>query len=144
LEGLAAELGLSEAVRFTGWVSPSEVGTLLQSAFLVLIPSRWREPFGLVALQAGEAGRPVVASRIGGLAEIVVDGVTGILVPPDDSGSLAIAIRDLLASPATASRMGAAARRHKRSKFDYATFVASYEQLYVRLGRSSESRGVRA
>jgi glycosyltransferase involved in cell wall biosynthesis len=78
------------------------------------------------------------------LAEIVVDGVTGILVPPDDSGSLAIAIRDLLASPATASRMGAAARRHKRSKFDYAAFVASYEQLYVRLGRSSESRGVRA
>jgi glycosyltransferase involved in cell wall biosynthesis len=49
LEGLAAELGLSEAVRFTGWVSPSEVGTLLQSAFLVLIPSRWREPFGLVS-----------------------------------------------------------------------------------------------
>jgi glycosyltransferase involved in cell wall biosynthesis len=145
LERLAAELGLSAAIRFTGWVLPSDVGALLQSAFLVLLPSRWREPFGLVALQAAEAGRPVVASRVGGLAEIVSDGVTGALVPPDDIDALGTAIRDLLASPATASRMGEAARRHKRSRFGYDGFVASYEQLYGRLVRGRQSpRGVSA
>jgi glycogen(starch) synthase len=143
LEALAAEIGVSRSVRFTGWVSPSDVSPLLRSAFVVLMPSRWREPFGLVALQAAEAGRPVVASRVGGLAEIVVDGVTGILVPPDDSDSLAVAIRELLASPVTASRMGVAARRHKRGKFDYGRFVTSYEQLYSRLRGGRESRGGR-
>jgi glycogen(starch) synthase len=144
LKRLAEELGLSAAVRFTGWVLPSDVGALLESAFAVLLPSRWREPFGLVALQAAEAGRPVIASRVGGLAEIVVDGVTGVLVPPDDSDALGSAIRGLLASPAMASRMGEAARQHKRSTFNYEAFVASYEQLYTRLVGSSESRGVRA
>ncbi|HUF74393.1 MAG TPA: glycosyltransferase family 4 protein [Gammaproteobacteria bacterium] len=133
LERLAKALGLSGAVRFTGWVLPSDVGALLESAFAVLLPARWREPFGLVALQAAEAGRPVIASRVGGLAEIVVDGVTGVLVPPNDSDALGIAIRGLLASPLTASRMGAAGRRHKRSRFGYDAFVASYEQIYRRL-----------
>ncbi|MEO8464790.1 MAG: glycosyltransferase family 4 protein [Gammaproteobacteria bacterium] len=134
LESLAAELGVAESIRFAGWVTPAEVGTLLQEAFMVLIPSRWREPFGLIALQAAEAGRPVIASRVGGLPEIVVDRVTGVLVPPDDSVALGVAIRELLANRADASRMGAAARHHKRSKFDYGEFVESYERLYGRIG----------
>jgi glycosyltransferase involved in cell wall biosynthesis len=144
LQALAVTLGLSQAIRFTGSVRPAEVRRLLQSAFAVLIPSRWREPFGLVALEAAETGRPVVACRVGGLPEIVVDGVTGSLVPPDDSHSFAAAIGDLLANPANAARMGAAARQHKRTKFDYGRFVTSYEQIYSRLMVGGETRGVGA
>jgi glycogen(starch) synthase len=144
LQQLSAELGIAESVSFVGWVPPDDVGELLRRAFAVLIPSRWREPFGLIALQAAEAGRPVIASRVGGLAEIVIDGVTGILVPPDDVFSLAGALRDLLAHPGKALRMGDAAREHKRAEFDYDKFVASYEQLYGRLGADRRSRGLGA
>lgn len=144
LQALAAQLGVAAAVRFAGWVAPQDVGALFDAAFTVLIPSRWREPFGLVALQAAAAGRPVVAARIGGLAETVVDGVTGSLVPPEDSGALAAAIRALLDAPATAARMGAAAREHQRSRYGYCAFVSSYEQLYRRLRRGRAARGVSA
>jgi glycosyltransferase involved in cell wall biosynthesis len=144
LERLASGSGVSASVSFTGWVAPENVGVLLRQAFAILIPSRWREPFGLVALQAAEAGRPVVASRVGGLAEIVLDGATGSLVAPDDPHGLAQAVRALLAEPAKAARMGVAARRDKRSRFDYGRFVTAYEQLYRRLGERRETRGVRA
>ena len=144
LERLAADTGVSASVSFTGWVAPENIGTLLRSAFVVLMPSRWREPFGLVALQAAEAGRPVVASCVGGLAEIVLDGATGSLVAPDDPHALARAVKVLLAEPAKTARMGAAARRDKRSRFDYGRFVTAYEQLYRRLGERRATRGARA
>ena len=144
LERLASDLSLADSVRFTGWVAPADVEGLLKSAYAVLIPSRWREPFGLVALQAAEAGRRVVASRVGGLAEIVRDGETGTLVEPDDPHSLALSVRALLAEPAKAQRMGLAARRDKRSRFDYDRFVAAYERLYRRLGERQEAHFARA
>ena len=135
---------MAGAVKFTGWVPPGEVGALLQTAFAVVIPSRWREPFGLVALQAAEASRPVVASRVGGLPEIVQHGVTGILVPPDDADALGRGLKGLFANPAQAARMGVAARRHKRAVFHYEDFVASYERLYRALAGRELPRGMRA
>ncbi len=81
-------------------------------AVLGIIPSVWREPFGIVALEAMDAGLPVVASAVGGLAEVVVDGVTGVLVPPADPAALASAIERLTGDAALRRRLGegAAAR----------------------------------
>jgi glycosyltransferase involved in cell wall biosynthesis len=78
------------------------------AASVVVVPSRWPEPFGLVAAEAMAAGVAVVASRTGGLAEIVEHGVTGCLVEPGDAGALADTLDDLLADPRRRRHMGAA------------------------------------
>jgi glycosyltransferase involved in cell wall biosynthesis len=82
-----------------------------QRSMLGLIPSTWPEPFGIVALEAMQAGVPLVASAVGGLADIVEDGNAGLLVPPGDPDALARAITRLLADPAARATMSAAGRR---------------------------------
>jgi len=130
----AASLGVADAVDLRGRVEPDEVPGLMRASSLVLMPSRI-EPFGLVALQAAQCGRAIVAARVGGLPEIVVDGVTGLLVPPDDAEALARAIGALLDDPARAVRIGLAARRHAQASFVWDRFVDAYDELYRRLGQ---------
>ncbi len=96
------------------------------------MPSRF-EPFGLVALQAAQMGRPVIASRVGGLPEVVVDGETGLLVDPENVPLLAQAIESLLAQPDRSVEMGAQARAHAERNFSWDRFVGHYEMLYKRL-----------
>jgi len=81
---------------------------------LGVVPSLWEEPWGQVAAEAGTVGKAVVASRVGGLQEVVVDGETGILVPPNDARSLREAIDHLLASPQVREEMGMRAAEHVR------------------------------
>jgi glycosyltransferase involved in cell wall biosynthesis len=78
-------------------------------ATLAVVPSLWPEPFGMVAMEALASGTPVVASRVGGLPEIVRDGLDGVLVPPGDTVALASTIRDLLSDGARRSGMACAA-----------------------------------
>lgn len=80
-----------------------------------VVPSAWQEPLGLVAVEAMLAGRPVVASAVGGLRDIVEHGATGLLVPPRDPDALAAALDDLLADPARRARMGERGRRRARA-----------------------------
>ena len=80
------------------------------AASVVAVPSRWAEPQGLVAIEAMTAGAPVVASAVGGLAELVEPGVSGVLVPPGDAAALARALDGLLADPGRRARMGQAGR----------------------------------
>jgi glycosyltransferase involved in cell wall biosynthesis len=80
----------------------------LRRSMLSMAPSIWPEPFGLVALEAAAAGRPVIASNIGGLIDIVVDGVTGILVPPGNREAMAAALLRLIDDAGLRERMGAA------------------------------------
>jgi glycosyltransferase involved in cell wall biosynthesis len=105
LEHQAHTLGLDEAVTFTGWVN--EAHRLMPACEVVVMPSRW-EGFGLVALEAMSAARPLIASRVSALPEIVADGQTGILVPPEDPSALADAIQSLLSDPERALSMGQA------------------------------------
>jgi glycosyltransferase involved in cell wall biosynthesis len=134
LERRAERLSVSQAVEFPGWVDPDDVPALITRSSLVVMPSRWREPFGLVALQAAQAGRPIVATRRGGLPEIVIAGETGLLVDGDDPRALAEAIVSLLDRPETAARMGAAARERAERCFGWEPFVDAYDSLYRRLG----------
>jgi glycosyltransferase involved in cell wall biosynthesis len=89
---------------------------LLNDVTLVLVPSRY-EAFGLTALEAAQMARPVVATRVGGLPEVVVDGKTGLLVEPDDPVALARAIVTLLQDRGRAERLGRAARERARHAF---------------------------
>lgn len=110
LDGLVAELGLSDRVRFTGALPRDEAMAVLSSASLLVFPSLWYETFGLTVLEAASRGVPAVVSGIGGQSSLVVDGVTGRHVPPGDPAALAAVLRELLADPAALRRMGEAAR----------------------------------
>jgi len=96
---------------------------------IALIPSIWPEPFGLVAIEAMAAGRPTVASRIGGLEDIVVDGETGLLVQPADPSALRQAIKRLIANPELREAMGQAGRR-RVAEFHISKVVPQIEQVY--------------
>ena len=137
LEAQAQALGVADAVEFPGWVAPERVSELMNSATLVVMPSRWDEPFGLVAVEAALMARPVVASRVGGLAEAVADGETGLLVDKEDPAALARAVAHLLEDPGKAERMGQAARRRARELFGFERQVDAYDGLYQRLAEEA-------
>jgi len=138
LESLIAELGLGDRVRFRGWVEPEKVPGLINEATLVVMPSRWREAFGLVALQAAQQARPVVAARVGGLPEVVVDGESGILFANEDHAELARGIVRLLDDPRLAIRLGATGRRLAGERFGWNRHLNRYTELYQRLGGERE------
>ena len=93
-------------------VPHDEVMAAFTHCAMGIVPSRWDEPFGFVALEANAVGRPVVATDVGGLAGVVLDGVTGVLVAPRDPAALAAGIQGLLDDPSRAATMGAAGRAH--------------------------------
>ena len=104
LKAQAARLGLTDVVEFTGF--RSDVPLLIQQLAVLVHASTTGEPFGQVIVQGMAASRPVVATNGGGVPEIVVDGVTGYLVPMSDAQAMAEAISRLLSSPSQAAEMG--------------------------------------
>ena len=96
-------------------------------AAVVVYPARWDEPFGLAAAEAQACGTPVVAFRRGGLSEVIADGVTGFLVPPDDIGAAAEAV----SKAAGVSR--AACRKHAEGRLDLELSLDAHERLYRRV-----------
>ena len=125
----ARELGIEEAVRFLGFVSPIEAA--FEDAAIVVVPSLG-EGFGMVALEAMERRRPVIASAVGGLPEIVADGETGLVVPPADVGALADAIVALAGDLPRAAEMGAVGRVRALAEFTPERCVERIEALYLR------------
>ena len=96
LEALAREVGAERNIEFLGWIEPEDVERELSSAWLLVAPSLWAEPLGLVAREAIVSGVPVLASVSGGFAETVEEGVTGMLVPNGDIEALANGIRAVI------------------------------------------------
>lgn len=129
IEALASRLGVTGRIRFDGWV---EGWTARYAPQVVVVPSRF-EALSLVALEAMRAGIPVVATRVGGIPEIVVDSLTGLLVAPDDPAALAAAIGSLLADGPRREAMGAAGRTRVAERFCLDAMVAAYEELYSRV-----------
>lgn len=132
LEQRVTALGLRASVEFVGHVPSERVPSLLQQAAVVVIPSL-SEGFGLVALEAALVGRPVVASRVGGLPEVVLHAETGLLVRPGDVEGFAAAVRFLLEHPAEAERIGRAARERALEAFGWEPYVDAFDGLYRRL-----------
>jgi glycogen(starch) synthase len=134
LERQAARLGLENGVEFLGWVDPARVPELLGTATVVVMPSR-REGLPLAAVEAAWLARPIVASRVSGLPEVISHGETGLLVDYDDPHGVAEAIAFLLEHPDDAARMGRAARRRARSTLSFDRCVDEYDALYRALIR---------
>ena len=116
---------------FQDWPHHAVIEAFRRST-IALVPSVWAEPFGLVVLEAMAAARPVIASRIGGLTDLVVDGETGLLVTPGDPEALRQAIEGLLADPQRRERMGRAGER-RVAEFQAAAVLPRIEQVYDEL-----------
>ncbi|MGZ4385557.1 MAG: glycosyltransferase, partial [Gaiellaceae bacterium] len=129
LERLADELGVADRVELPGWVDDPR--SILRSSSALVLPSRF-EALPLVVLEAMQAGLPVVASDVGSVCEAVIDGETGLLVPPDDVAALVGAIRSIL-DPARAATMGERGRSVAARRFTVRRMVREYELLYRRL-----------
>ena len=128
LRAAVARLELAGAVRFLGHVAPPT--PVYERAEIVAVPS-FGEGFGMVALEAMERGRAVIASDVGGLPEIVEAGETGLIVPPGDAAALARAIVELGRDPARTARLGAAGRQRALSEFSQDRCTARTEELYL-------------
>ena len=96
------------------------------NADICAVPSVWEEPFGLVAVEAMACERPVCASRVGGLQDIVVDGETGLLVAPGDAEALATALARLLDDAVLRRSMGTAGRRRVEEQYDWPRVIARH------------------
>ncbi len=129
-EAMAQGVGLSDSVRFLGM--RQDVPALLALMGLLVHPSQ-EEGFSNAILEAMAAGKPVVATAVGGNPEAVVHGKTGLLVPPRDSEALAKAMLWLLEHPNDAAEFGEAGRRRVTERFEISAMVRQYEAVYERL-----------
>jgi len=131
----AERLGIADAVKFTGCVGPSGKRALLEHAAVFALPS-YREGLPVSLIEAMGAGVPVVASPVGGIPEVVVDGASGYLVGAGDTRNLTRALSRLLVDRAQAKRMGEAARQTAHARFSPEPALAPLEGLYDALGVS--------
>jgi glycosyltransferase involved in cell wall biosynthesis len=121
-------LDLTEHIQFLGYIQ--DVETAFSGMDVLIVPSL-SDAFPLVTLEGMLMQLPVVGSRTGGIAEIIVDGETGLLVPPGDSAALAQACRCLLSRPDLARQMGLRGRQRVLAEFHPAQFIARHEALYA-------------
>ncbi|HEX6308442.1 MAG TPA: glycosyltransferase family 4 protein [Longimicrobiales bacterium] len=123
------QLGDAPRVHWLGY--RRDVAAIMKAADIVVVPS-WEEPFGIVALEAMAAGRPVIATCAGGLVEVVEEGVTGRLVPARDAGALASAIVGLAGDAEARTRMGDAGLARVRERFGEEAMIDAYEAVLAR------------
>jgi N-acetylglucosaminyldiphosphoundecaprenol N-acetyl-beta-D-mannosaminyltransferase len=142
IERIIRENHLEENVRLLGGQGPDAIRELYLLADIVLVPSvhseNVEEATSLSALEAMASGRPLIAGAVGGLAEMVVDGVNGLLVPADPK-ALAAAILRVAAAPELGSRLAAAAREYVVQKHSHLTAAAAYVEVYRRAGAKAEA-----
>jgi len=131
LRRLSKDLEVEEHVRFLGF--RSDVATILAGIEIFVLPSL-SEGLSVALLEAMAAGRPIVASRVGGNPEVVVDGETGFLVDPRDSGALAERIVELLNDSQKAKEFGESGRKRVQNWFAIDKMVESYCALYESMG----------
>jgi len=130
LEEMAEKFNLKDEVRFFGFVA--DTAAFLSKVDIFVLPSLY-EGLGVAALEAMAAGKPVIASRVGGLTELVIDAETGFLVPTQDGAALAKAIAVLAGDRAMAQRMGARGAERVRSHFTLERMAMKNEAYYYEL-----------
>ena len=136
LSTLAAELGVADRVRLTGSVSRREMPALLRSADVVAC-TPWYEPFGIVPVEAMACGVPVLAAAVGGMLDTVVDGGTGVLVPPRDPQACAEALNAMLSDRDRLAEWGAAGRARAESRYSWDRIAADTLKVYQRMTPAS-------
>lgn len=126
----AEALGIAERVRFAGQLPPAGVARLMRQSDIFVMPSR-TESFGVAAAEASACGLPVVSTAVGGVPEVVLDGVTGVLVAPDDPNALAAALTLLARDPNLRRRLGAAGRAYVARQYVWDRCVDRMERIYA-------------
>lgn len=129
LESLAQRL-LPGRVQFTGYLEYGAIRDWYRRCVFAVVPSVWHEVLGLAILEPYAIGRPVIGSRMGGIPEVIEDGVTGLLVDPGDPAALADAIDRMLTRPADVARMGMAARVRAETVFNPEAHYNSLLAIY--------------
>jgi glycosyltransferase involved in cell wall biosynthesis len=132
LAKFAASLGITDRVTFTGQVGYADMPALLRSANLVVSTCQY-DPSGTSSLQAMACGTPVIAPPVGGHVDAVVDGTTGIIIPPDRPALLAQRIRQLLAHPMLIEAYGVAAADRVRSRYSWDRIAGETLAVYDRV-----------
>lgn len=131
-QDLSELAGGDDRIRYIGYVD--QVENVYRTADIVVVPSRWQEPLGLINLEAGACRKPVVATRVGGIPEVVEAGVNGFLVEPGDVAGLADRVAQLIADPALRTRLGEAGRARVEQQFtlqpvrEFETLLLSYSK----------------
>lgn len=133
----ARDRGVADRVHFLGKVDRPQAVALFKGCSFFVLPSRM-EPFGIVNLEAMAAGKAVVASRVGGVPEVVIDGETGVLVPPGNVGALAAGLRRMAADGPLRERLGSAGRQRVEG-FTWPTITRAFRRIYVDVLRLAES-----
>ncbi len=129
---LTQKLRLEEHIRFIGWVDNKDLDTYYEKASLVVVPSIWAETFGLVILEAMSAGRPVIGTNVGGIPELIEEGVNGYLVAPGNPAQIAEKVIKLFAQEKLLTELGRNARR-KAEEFRVENHLEHLEKIYAEL-----------
>ena len=137
VRALIEQLGLADSAVLHGQLGGEMLERTLDRGWVHAVPSRWPEPFGLTATEAMMRGTAVIASDIGGLAESVVHGTTGLRVPAGDENALADALSCVLADRALAERFGDAGRERAHAQFTLDGCITRFERLYDALRSST-------
>lgn len=132
LRARSAAAGVADRVRFAGRLPSGELHDLMRASAVVVAPSRWYENQPMVVLEAFGCARPVVASDLGGMPELVQHGVSGLLVEHDDPAALAKALIELATDPVRAHEMGVAAHRSAVDRFAIDRHLDGLDQAYAR------------
>ena len=136
---VVARLGLAESVQVCSWLSTAEVADLLATAHVLTLPSRY-EGQPMAVLEAMARGLCVVASAVGGIPNLIEDGTSGVLVPPDDVDALATALRTVISDREMQRRLGDAALGRARQTFDVDVIWRRFDALYQELMRPTDDR----
>jgi len=134
----ARESGVADRIRFLGFVTDQDLQHLYNACDLFVFPSFY-EGFGLPALEAMACEVPVIASAVGGIPEVVRDGIDGFLVPPRDVNTMAARAIDLFSSDSLQRQMGANARDHAQESFCAHKIIGGYEEYYDQVIRQVKS-----
>jgi glycosyltransferase involved in cell wall biosynthesis len=133
LKARVAELGLSDRVDFPGRLPHDQMMKAMRATDIFVMPSTCQESFGVAAIEASACEVPVVATKVGGVPEAVIDGETGILVPPFDADALAATCIDLVRDPVKRRRLGEAGRRFVMDHYQWNQNAATMGQVYSQL-----------
>lgn len=132
LQTMAEKLEVSDKVEWLGEITNSEVARFYQALDVVVVPSL-EESFGVTAVEGSACARPIIASRVGGLPEVVLDGKTGIMIESQNVDSLVNAMEYMLENPEERVRMGLAGREFVLKHYDFQDNVTHMEQVYKAL-----------
>jgi len=131
LRALCTELCLDSKVDFRGWIPNDALGSVYSTARVVVVPSRWPEPFGMIGLEAMHHGRPIVAFGVGGIPDWLDHGINGLAAPEQDVEALAAAIETILTDTRLAVQMGETGLQRIRSQYAFDRYLSDLE-VYLR------------